>query len=345
MEYRDLGRTGLKVSCIAFGTDNFLDPTPEDESTRMLNRALDAGVNLLDTGDVYADGEGEKMIGRALKANKRRHQVLISTKVDHGRSRPGISLDDFVPQEGVNEHGHSRYNIIRACEHSLRSLQTDYIDIYFTHRHSPNIPLDETLGALDDLIRAGKIRYIGCSTHPAWAVMEALWVSDQRGYNRYVVEQPPYNLLDRRIENELVPMCQRHGIGLLTWIPMAMGVLAGRYTDAHRYPKDSRAEYRGGFYKDRVSQRGIEVAKEFSVIAKRIDLSPAQLAILWAKDQPGITAPLMGPRTMEHLEEVLPVADMTLDDETREACDQLVPPGSVVANYHNTAPWMKMQIL
>lgn len=345
MEYRSLGRTGLEVSCIAFGTDNFLDPTPEKESTEMLNRALDAGVNLLDTGDVYAGGEGEKMIGRALKANGRRHEALLCTKVDHGGSTPGVSLDDAVLEQPPNRHGLSRYNVIRACENSLRRFQTDYIDIYLVHRHSPEIPMDETLRALDDLVRQGKVRYIGCSTHPTWAIMESFMISEQHHLNRFVIEESPYNLLDRRIENELIPMARKYGLGIITWVPMAMGVLAGRYTDAKNYPKGSRAEYRGGFYKERVTRRGIEVGLEFAKIAKRIDISPAQLAILWSKDQPGITAPLMGPRTIEQLEELLPVAEMTLDDETRAACDELVPPGSVVSDYHNTAPWMKMKVL
>ena len=155
MEYKILGRTGLEVSSIAFGTDNFLDPTPEKESTRMLSHALDAGVNLIDTGDVYAGGEAEKMIGRALKNNGRRQDVLISTKVDHGMSIPGKSLDELIPDLKPNTHGLSRANIIRACENSLKSFQTDYIDIYFAHRFSPEIPLDETLSALDYLVQSG----------------------------------------------------------------------------------------------------------------------------------------------------------------------------------------------
>jgi aryl-alcohol dehydrogenase-like predicted oxidoreductase len=205
--------------------------------------------------------------------------------------------------------------------------------------------MDETLRALDDLVRQGKIRYIGCSTHPTWAIMESFLISQQLNLNRFVVEESPYNLLDRRIENELIPMAEKYGMGLITWVPMAMGVLAGRYTDVKKLPKDSRATYRGSFYRDRVTQRGIEVGVEFAKIARRIDISPAQLAILWSKDQPGITAPLMGPRTIEQLEELLPVADLTLDDETRAACDELVPPGSVVSDFHNTAPWMKMKVL
>jgi aryl-alcohol dehydrogenase-like predicted oxidoreductase len=260
-------------------------------------------------------------------------------------SQPGVNLDDFVPQVVPNSHGLSRFNVIRACENSLKSFQTDYIDIYLVHRHSPEIPMDETLRALDDLVRQGKIRYIGCSTHPTWAIMESFLISQQLNLNRFVVEESPYNLLDRRIENELIPMAEKYGMGLITWVPMAMGVLAGRYTDVKKLPKDSRATYRGSFYRDRVTQRGIEVGVEFAKIARRIDISPAQLAILWSKDQPGITAPLMGPRTIEQLEELLPVADLTLDDETRAACDELVPPGSVVSDFHNTAPWMKMKVL
>ena len=344
MEYKILGRTGLEVSSIAFGTDNFLDPTPEKESTRMLNHALDAGVNLIDTGDVYAGGEAEKMIGRALKNNGRRQDVLISTKVDHGMSIPGKSLDEYIPDLKPNTHGLSKANIIRACENSLRSFQTDYIDIYFAHRFSPEIPLDETLGALDYLVQSGKVRYIGFSTHPAWVVMESLMIAKEFGYQRIVAEQPPYNLLDRRIENELIPLAQKYGIGLITWAPMAMGVLAGRYQDTENLPKNSRAIYRGGYYRDRVTQAGLKVGKEFSVLAKKINLSPAQLALLWAKDQPGVTAPLMGPRTMKHLEELLPVIKMKLDEETRVACDQLVHPGTAVTDFHNTSGWMKMVI-
>ena len=344
MEYKILGRTGLEVSSIAFGTDNFLDPTPEKESTRMLNHALDAGVNLIDTGDVYAGGEAERMIGRALKNNGRRQDVLISTKVDHGMSIPGKSLEEYIPDLKPNTHGLSRANIIRACENSLKSFQTDYIDIYFAHRFSPEIPLDETLGALDYLVQSGKVRYIGFSTHPAWVVMESLMIAKEFGYQRIVAEQPPYNLLDRRIENELIPLAQKYGIGLITWAPMAMGVLAGRYQDTENLPKNSRAIYRGGYYRDRVTQAGLKVGKKFSVLAKKINLSPAQLALLWAKDQPGVTAPLMGPRTMKHLEELLPVMKMKLDEETRVACDQLVHPGTAVTDFHNTSGWMKMVI-
>lgn len=344
MEYRVFGRTGLNVSCLSLGTDNFADPTPELEASQILDLAIDAGINLIDTGDVYADGEGERIIGRTLKANGRRDQVLIATKVDHGRRRPGYSLDD-PGLYGPNDHGHSRLNVIRACENSLRRLQVDHIDLYQLHRPSPNVPFDETLRALDDLVRQGKVRYVGCSTHPAWSVMEAIMVSELKGYARFVSEQPPYNLLDRRIENELVPLCQAHGLGLVTWAPMAMGVLAGRYDDADKFPKESRAALRGGFYADRVTERGIEVGQAFSRLAAKAGITAAQLSILWVKDQPGIAAPLIGPRTVQQLKDLLPVKDMTLEPALREACDRLVPPGSVVADFHNTADWMKMTVI
>ena len=186
MQYKTLGRTGLQVSGIAFGTDNFLDPTSEEESTKMLEIAIDAGINLIDTGDVYAGGEAEKMIGRALKKLGRRNDILISTKVDHGMSIPGKSLDDYAPKNKPNTHGLSKANIIRACENSLKSFQTDHIDIYYAHRYSPEIPLDETLGALDYLVKSGKVRYIGFSTHPAWVVMESIMVAKEFGYQRII---------------------------------------------------------------------------------------------------------------------------------------------------------------
>ncbi len=332
MEYRNLGRTGVKVAPLCLGSDNFANPTPEAESREIIDRALDAGINLIDTSDSYVEGESERIIGRALAAGGRRDQVILATKA-HYPTGPG-----------PNDRGNSRLHLMKACEDSLRRLQTDHIDLYQLHRPSMDIPVDETLGALTDLVRQGKIRYIGSSTCPAWKLMEALLVSELKGYVRFASEQPPYNLLDRRIENEMVPLCQEHGVGILPWSPLAMGMLAGRYADAQNYPSGSRASLRGGIYAERITARGIEVGGKFVELAKQRNLSPAQLALLWVKDQPGITAPLIGPRTMEHLEHFLPVMEMELDSATRLACDELVPPGSAVADFHNSAPWMKMQI-
>ncbi len=333
MKYRVLGRTGVKVAPLCLGTDNFANPTPEAESIQIINRALEAGINLIDTSNKYANGECERIIGRTLAANRQRQQVIIATKA-HYPTGPG-----------PNDQGNSRLHLMQACEDSLRRLQTDYIDLFQLHRPSFDIPIDETLSALTDLVRQGKVRYIGSSTAPAWKVMEALMGSELKGYVRFVSEQPPYNLLDRRIENELVPMCQAHGLGIFPWSPLAMGVLAGRYADAENYPSDSRATLRGGIYAERITGRGIEVGNKFVDLANEVSIPPAQLAVLWVKDQPGITAPLIGPRTMEQLDHFLPVLDMNLDDEIRAACDNLVPPGSAAANFHNSAPWMKMQIV
>ena len=333
MEYRVLGRTGVKVSPLCMGTANFAAPTPADESIRMIDRALDAGINFFDSGNNYADGESERIIGQAFKQNRLRDQAIITTKVHYPMG------------PGPNDQGNSRLHIIKACEDSLRRLQTDYIDLYQLHRPSPDIPVDETLGALTDLVRQGKVRYIGCSVHPAWQIMEALMVSELKGLARFVSEQPPYNLLDRRIENELVPMCQAYELAIIPWSPMAMGILAGRYQDAESPPQDSRAALRGGIYAERVTQRGIQVGREFVKLAGVHDISAAQLAVLWVKDQPGITAPVVGPKNVAQLEHLLPVMEMDLDDSVRVACDALVPPGSAVADFHNSALWMKMKIL
>jgi aryl-alcohol dehydrogenase-like predicted oxidoreductase len=333
MEYRLLGRTGVRIAPLCLGTDNFANPTPEAESIAMIERAMDAGINLIDTSNSYAKGESERIIGRALAASGRRDQVLIATKAH------------YPVGPGPNDRGNTRLHLIKACEDSLRRLQVEHIDLFQLHRPSFELPIDETMSALTDLVRQGKVRYVGCSTTPAWKAMEAIMVSELKGYVRFVSEQPPYNLLDRRIENEMVPLCREYRMGILPWSPLAMGILAGRYADATDTPADSRASLRGGIYAERVTARGIEVGRRFVQLAGEHGISPAQLAVLWVKDQPGITAPLIGPRTLEQLEHFLPVMEMKLDDQLSAACDALVPPGSAVANFHNSAPWMKMRIL
>ncbi len=333
MEYRTLGRSGIKVSPLALGTDNFVNPTPQADALRIIDRALDAGINLIDTSNSYKAGESERIIGKALQANRRRDEVILATKFH------------YPVGSGPNDRGNSRRHLIKACEDSLRRLQTDYIDLYQTHRPDFEIPLDETLRGLDDLVRAGKIRYIGSSTAPAWHVMEAIMVSEIKGYVRFVSEQSPYNLLDRRIENELVPMCQRHGLGIITWSPLAMGMLAGRYSTAAAPPPDSRAVLRGGIYAERVTHAGVAVGNHFAALARDHGFDPAQAAVLWVKDQPGITAPIIGPRTMAQLENLLPLLETALPDSLRVAADELVAPGSVMASFFNSAPWMKWKIV
>lgn len=334
MDYRRLGRSGVLVSPLCLGAMNFGGPTDEATSFAIMQKAVEAGINFFDTANVYNKGESERIVGKFLKENNLREQVILATKVN-GR------MGDLP-----NEAGATRYHILKACEDSLRRLQTDHIDLYQLHRPPSTHPQDETLRAFDDLIRAGKVLYIGCSTHPAWMVMEALSISERDGLNRYISEQPPYNLLDRRIENELIPLCQKYDLAILPWSPLAMGILAGRYAQADTYPEDSRARlWDSSAVKARISQRGIDVGQAVGKLAQERGLTASQLSLLWTKDQPGITAPIIGPRTLAHLEDVLGILDKTLDDADRPLFDGLVHPGNAVADFHNSNDWMKARVL
>jgi len=332
MEYRPLGRTGVLVSPLTLGAMNFGGPTDKTDSIAIIQRALDAGINFIDTSNSYNDGESERIVGEALQQYGRRDQVVLATKV---YNRTG---------EGVNDKGPTRFHMIKACEDSLRRLQTDHIDLYQLHRPPVDMPQDETLRAFEHLVSSGKVVYIGSSTHPAWLIMEALAISDRYGWARYISEQPPYNLLDRRIENEIVPLCQRYGMAILPWSPLAGGILAGRYAE-ETLPEGSRAARSGAMFRDRITQRGLEVAHKVGAMAKERNLTSAQLALLWTKDQPGVTSPIIGPRTMAHLESFLPVLEMQLADADRPLFDALVHPGNAVADFHNSNEWMKARIL
>ncbi|HLO30130.1 MAG TPA: aldo/keto reductase [Anaerolineales bacterium] len=334
MEYRMLGRSGVLVSPLCLGAMNFGGPTTEEDSFAIMQKAADGGINFFDTANVYNQGESERITGKFLKENRLRERIVLATKV-FGRTGD-------LPNEG----GGTRYHIIRACEDSLQRLQTDHIDLYQLHRPPLTHPQDETLRAFDDLIHAGKVRYIGCSTHPAWMVMEALSISERYGLNRYVSEQPPYNLLDRRIENELVPLCQKYGLAILPWSPLAMGILAGRYSQTGNYPEDSRAHrWDSSTMKARITQRGIEVGQAVSRMAQERGLTASQLSLLWTKDQPGVTAPIIGPRTLAHLEDALVILDKSLNEADRPLFDELVHPGTAVADFHNSNDWMKARII
>lgn len=332
MEYRRIGEAGAKVSSLALGTDNILNPTPEEESIQMILTALDAGITMIDTAHTYANGESEQVIGKALAESGRRAEAFISTKVH------------YATGPGPNQRGNSRAHIMAACDDALRRLQTDYIDLYVTHRPDFETPIEETLGAMTDLVHQGKVRYIGSSTSPAWRTMESVKVSEAMGLERFISEQPPYNILDRRIENETVPMALAHGLGLFPWSPLAMGILGGRYADDNTRPDGSRAQVRGGIYAERVSERAVQSGNEFVRMAREAGYDAAQAAVCWVKDQPGVTAPLIGPKSVAQLEHFIPVGDMHLSEDISEAVDTIVPPGSAVANFHNSAPWMKMQL-
>lgn len=326
MQYRALGSSGLRISTLVLGTDNFANPTPADECERIVATALDAGVNLIDTANSYAGGAAEEIVGAALR-KLGRDDVLVATKFHY----------PFGP--GLHDRGNSRQAIFRACEGSLRRLGRDHIDLYQSHRPDMGVPLEETLGALDDLVRAGKVRYIGSSTAPAWHVATSVMTSARLGIARIVSEQSPYNLLDRRIENELVPACQAHGVGVMCWSPLAMGMLAGRYAQGRT--DDTRAALRGGIYAERVTDAGIRVGNAFAKLAREHELEPAQAAYAWVITQPGITAAIIGPKTAAQVESALPAAELTLPAALLEAADRLVAPGSVVASFFNSAPWMR----
>lgn len=328
MEYRRLGRSGLHISSLVLGTMNFGNPTEKEEAIRIIDAAIEAGINIFDCADIYAGGESERILGTALARDGKRKEVIVTSKVFQ-KTGPG-----------PNDFGNSKHHILDACEKSLQHLQTDYIDIYFLHRTDFNVPQEESLAALDLLVRQGKVRYIACSTHPAWRTVEALLITEKYHYPKFICEQPPYNLLDRRIENEIIPMCQAYDLGIISWSPLAHGVLAGRYTDASHIPEGSRGSLRT-VYAERITQQGIELSMEFAKKAKEKGCTAAQLAVAWVLHQPGITGPILGPRTLEQFESLLPAVDIHLDEADLSFCDNLVPAGHYVANYFNTSRWMK----
>ena len=334
MEYRRLGRSGVLVSPFCLGTLNFGGVTPELESREIMRKAVESGTNFINTANIYFDGEGERVIGRFLKDHQLRNQVVLATKV-FGR------VGDLP-----NDAGGTRFHVVKACEDSLKRLQTDHIDLYQLHRPPLTHSQEETLRALDDLIHAGKVRYIGCSTHPAWMVMEALSRSEKYGLNLYISEQPPYNLLDRRIENELIPVCQKYDLAIIPYSPLGVGILAGRYTQAGSYPEGSRARrWDKTLSGSRITQPAIDVGKAVGRMAKDRGLTASQLALLWTKDQPAITAPIIGPRTLAHLEDALVIMDKTLDAPDRMLFDALVHPGNAVSDFHNNNDWMKARVV
>jgi aryl-alcohol dehydrogenase-like predicted oxidoreductase len=332
MEYRSLGRSGVLVSPLCLGAMNFGGPTNEVDSFTILNQAIDAGINFIDTANVYNAGESERIVGKFIKESGKRDLIVLATKV---YSRVG---------EGPNEAGASQYHIIKACEDSLRRLQTDHIDLYQQHRPSLTIPQDESLRAYDGLIQAGKVRYIGSSTFPAWMIMEALSLSEKHNLAGFISEQPPYNLLDRRVENELIPLALKYGLAILPWSPLAGGILAGRYSSKEEYPEGSRAIRMGTMFTDRISVRAKEVSVEVTKLAKERGMSSSQFSLLWLKDQQGVTAPIIGPRTLEHLKDHLTILDKKFTDEDRVSVDNLVHPGNAVADFFNSNEWMKARI-
>jgi aryl-alcohol dehydrogenase-like predicted oxidoreductase len=328
MKYRRLGRSGLRISSLVLGTMNFGNPTDKGEAFRIIDAAIEAGINLLDCADIYADGESERILGEALARNGKRKEVFVTSKVFW---RTGT---------GPNDQGNSKHHIIKSCEASLKRLRTDYLDIYFLHRTDFDVPQEESLETLDILVKQGKVRYVACSTHPAWRTVEALCISDRYHYPKFICEQPPYNLLDRRIENEIIPMCCAYDLGIITWSPLAQGVLACRYENATSFPKGSRGTLKEA-YAERITQRGIEVSLELATRATEKGYTPAQFSVAWVMSQPGITGAIIGPKDLAQFESLLPALDIMLEQADLEFCDALIPPGTYVSDHFNTSNWVK----
>jgi aryl-alcohol dehydrogenase-like predicted oxidoreductase len=332
MELRPLGRTGVHVSKLCLGTMMFGDwgTKDHDESITIIHRALDAGINFVDTADVYSQGESEVIVGKALKG--RRDDVVLATKF-------------FMPfDDDPNHRGGSRRWIMTAVENSLRRLGTDYIDLYQMHRYDPSVNLDETLGALTDLVRAGKVRYIGHTTFPASALVDAQYIACDRGRERFVTEQPTYSMLTRNIENEILPLTQRYGMGVLPYSPLSGGWLSGRYRKDPQAAPASGARPGARFDLSTVgNQRKLDAADELAKLADEAGLTLIQLAIAFVLRHPAITSPIIGPRTMEHLESQMAGADVVLSDDVLDRIDEIVPPGVTLNPVDNgwVNPWLQ----
>jgi aryl-alcohol dehydrogenase-like predicted oxidoreductase len=322
MDYRTLGTTGTKVTPLCLGAMMFgaWGNTDHDDSIRIIHTALDAGINFIDTADVYSRGESEQIVGKALAGGKR-DNVVLATKV-HGTMGDGLAGDP-------NLQGNSRRWIINEVEDSLRRLNTDWIDLYQIHRPEADTDIDETLGALTDLVRAGKVRYIGSSTFPASQIVEAQWVAQQRGRERFVCEQPPYSMLVREIEKDMLPTAQRHRMGVIPWSPLAGGWLSGRYRKGQEIPTSNRAERIPGRYDLSLpeNQRKLDAAEALAQLADEAGITLIELAIAFVIRHPAVTSAIIGPRTIEHLESQLTAADVVLSDDVLDRIDEIVPPG------------------
>ena len=317
MHYRRLGTTGVEVSTLCLGAMMFgaWGNRDHDAGVGIIHAALDAGINFIDTADVYSAGESEEIVGKALVG--RRDEVVLATKV-HGVMGPGR-----------NEGGISRRWIIRECEASLRRLGTDYIDLYQIHRPDPRVGMDETLGALTDLVHAGKVRYLGSSTFLPSQIVEAQWTAERRGRERFICEQPPYSMLARGIEVDVLPTCDRYGMGVIPWSPLSGGWLSGKWR--HGAPNSSR---RSAMMPDRYdlalpeNQRKLDAADALGALADDLGMSLIHLALAWVINHPTVTAAIIGPRKLDQLESQLGAVDVSIDAATLDRIDEIVPPGT-----------------
>ncbi len=318
MDHRPLGRTGIKVSPLCLGAMMFgtWGNADHDESIRIIHRALDAGINFIDTADVYSAGESEEIVGKAL-GQVDRDRVVLATKV-HG------SMGD-----DPNMSGNSRRWIVSECDSSLRRLGTDWIDLYQIHRPDPTVAIDETIGALTDLVRAGKIRAFGCSTFPAYQIVESHWVAERRGFERFATEQPPYSMLTRGIEADVLPVCQSYGMGVIPWSPLGGGWLSGKFGTGKENTSRRSARLPDRYDLDRPGNRHkLEAVDALQSVADDLGVTLVELAVAWTLAHPAVTSPIIGPRTMEQLESQLGAPEVVLDGGVLDRIDEIVPPGT-----------------
>lgn len=326
MQYRPLGRTGIQVSPLCLGAMMFGPWGNEDEadSIRIIHRALDAGINFVDTADVYSAGRSEEIVGKALKA--RRDDVFVATKFF-------MPMDENDP----NQRGGSRRWIMREVENSLRRLGTDHIDLYQVHRPSPDTDVAETLGALSDLVHQGKVHYVGSSSYSGSQIVEAQWVSRERRLERFVTEQPPYSILVRGVEEDVLPTARRHGMGTLTYSPLSGGWLSGRYRTNAREGPASAARPQARFDTSTpANQRKLDAVEQLALLAEKAGLTLIELAVAFVINHPGVTSAIIGPRTMEQFEAFLPAVDVTLSSDVLDAIDEIVAPGVTVNPVDNS---------
>jgi aryl-alcohol dehydrogenase-like predicted oxidoreductase len=314
MDYRLLGRTGVRVSPLCLGTMMFGGQTTEADSIRIIHRAIDQGINFVDTADMYVAGESEKIVGKAIA--ERRDRVVLATK---GRNKMG---------EGPNEWGTSRLHMRQALDASLKRLATDCIDLYYIHSPDYGTPIDETLRFLDDAVHQGKILYSACSNFRAWRVCEGLWTSDKLGLARFAAVQPLYNLVNRDIEVELLPLCQAQGLGVVSYSPLARGILTGKYKPGEAFPEGSRAARNDKRLNEaELREESLAISQQLAAHCKRKDVAPSQFALAWCLANPIVTSIILGPRTMEQFDDNVAALQVKITSEDESFVDKVVPPG------------------
>lgn len=324
-----VGTSGLTVSRLCLGSMYFGGVTQQAEATRLVEAALDAGITFFDSSNMYNAGEAEAGLGQALETLGARSRITLASKV-------------FYPMgDGPNDRGAGRKHIVAELEQQLRRLRTDWLDLYYLHRADFDTPLEETVQVMDNLVRSGKIRYWGVSTFPAWRTAEAWWRADRHGLAKPIAEQSPYNLLDRRLENERVQFLETYRLGLMTWSSLGGGLLSGKYATSavDRPPVGTRLYDQKERYKPRLGDAALAKAQELAELARGAGLDPIHMAIAWLHHQPVVTATVVGPRTVDQLQAYLQAVEVTLSDDVLAEIDRIVPPGSAFADFHDTSLW------